>query len=180
VNPTSVPAELDATDFLNIEPIFQELLDREILSSADLERWLLDRSELAAACSESGANLYITMTCDTNDAEAAAAYRDFIENVLPKIKPLDFALDQRQVELASRFDLDPARYAVLGNFLWSSDDSIVGLTRPLTSALCATPHAPHRIGSARRFLVRGCVRLSACAPLAITARGTGGVRHHRW
>jgi oligoendopeptidase F len=113
VNPTSVPTELDATAFENIEPIFQELLEREILSTPDLERWLLDRSELAAACSESGANLYITMTCDTNDTAAAGAYRDFIEQVLPKIKPLDFALDQRQVELTARFDLDSDRYAVL-------------------------------------------------------------------
>ena len=109
----TIPTDLDATRVANIEPIFRELQEREIASADDLERWILDRSELTAACSEALANLYISMTCDTDDEQAAGAYRDFIEQVEPRIKPMEFRLDRRQVELTQRFELDRERYFVL-------------------------------------------------------------------
>mgnify|MGYP001801085874 CR=1 FL=1 len=50
-----VPADLDATTWAAIEPIFVSLRDREVESAAAFEQWLVDRSELEAACSESAA-----------------------------------------------------------------------------------------------------------------------------
>ena len=50
---------------------------------------------------------------DTDDKAASAAYKQFVEDVEPKIKPLQFQLDRRLVELFDRFELDPERYAVL-------------------------------------------------------------------
>ena len=98
-----VPASLDATRFENVEPIIRALLARRVESAADLERWLLDRSELDAACNESRANLYIAMTCDTADPAKAQAYTRFIEEVSPKLEPLAFELDKRQAELSKRY-----------------------------------------------------------------------------
>lgn len=108
-----VPARLDTTDWAQIEPLANALLERPLGSAGELETWLLDRSDLDAACSEGAARLYINMTCDTSDEGASGAYRDYIEQVAPKMKPVAFAMDQKQVEAAERLGMDSGRYAVL-------------------------------------------------------------------
>lgn len=113
ISTTFVPAQLDATRFEALEPLFRGLLERPIKSGAELEAWLLDRSELAAAVSEGRANLYISMSCDTDDTAAQQAYAAYIENVSPKLTPLFFELDRRLVDLAKKFPLDSQRYGVL-------------------------------------------------------------------
>jgi oligoendopeptidase F len=87
-----VPQNLDATRWENIEPLVNALRDRPVSSPAEFQRWLTDRSELDAACSESQATLYINMTCDTQNQEAQQAYTAYIETVAPLLKPASFAL----------------------------------------------------------------------------------------
>ncbi len=108
-----VPADLDATSWNNVSPLFDSLMAREISTVADLEQWLIDRGELEAACSEAQANLYIAMTCDTANEAKKAAYTSFLENVAPKLKPVRFQLDKRQVELTNSLGLSGDRYEVL-------------------------------------------------------------------
>lgn len=105
--------EFDATCWGEIEPRLRELLQRPVESAVELEQWLVDRSEIAAACSEGEANLYINMTCDTGDAGARQAYLDYIEQVAPKLKQMGFELDRRQVALCTRHGLDQGRYLVM-------------------------------------------------------------------
>lgn len=108
-----VPATIDATSWEQIEPLMRALLERPIRTPAELERWLIDRGELDAACSEAQANLYIAMTCHTEDKAKQEAYARYIETVPPKLKPLAFELDKRQVSLSGSIRLDAGRYAVL-------------------------------------------------------------------
>lgn len=108
-----VPADIDTTQWAGIEPLIIDLRDRPVQSAADFETWLIDRSELDAACSEGQANLYIAMTCFTEDQPSQQAYTDYLEAVPPKLKPASFELDKRQVQLAESFPLDQARYGVL-------------------------------------------------------------------
>lgn len=108
-----VPEDIDATKWDNVRPLFEELAKREVSSKDELERWLVDRSELEAACSEAQANLYIAMTCDTASEPKRTAYTNFLENVAPKLKPAGFELDKRQVELFDEFGLGGERYEVL-------------------------------------------------------------------
>lgn len=108
-----VSDDVNAASWEQIEPLLDDLSRRPVNSPAELERWLLDRSDLEAACNEEGANRYITMTCRTDDEAARAAYMHFVEEILPRLKPRWFELDRRQVELASRFPLDRRRYEVL-------------------------------------------------------------------
>lgn len=108
-----MPEGLDATSWEALEPIFNELLNRELRSSADLDQWLIDRSELDAACSESQANLYISMTCSTDDVAAQKSYSDFIENIVPKIKPVSFELDRKLSRVAPALRRPGDRYDVL-------------------------------------------------------------------
>ena len=108
-----VAADIDATDWSQLEPLLNDLLERPVTSPAELEQWLLDRSELDSAIDETGAELHIATTCDTDDEQATAAYMSFIENVVPRLKPLAFELDKRFVELASQHPIDEHRYEVL-------------------------------------------------------------------
>lgn len=108
-----VPEDIDATKWDNVRPLFDELADRQVTSKAELEQWLVDRSELEAACSEAQANLYIAMTCDTASDDKRTAYTNFLETVAPKLKPAGFKLDQRQVAMAEQFGLAGERYEVL-------------------------------------------------------------------
>jgi oligoendopeptidase F len=113
IDSSFVPASLRVSSFADVEPYFKQLIDRPVRSAAELERWIVDRGELAAACSESRADLYISMTCDTDNKEVASAFTRFVEEVDPKLKVAGFELDKKLVELASKVKLDDARYKVL-------------------------------------------------------------------
>lgn len=108
-----VPQTLNGADLAEVRPLYIQLIERPVESAEDFERWLLDRSELDAAVSEAGANLYIAMTCDTGDGAKAKAYTTYIETVPPAVKPLSFRLDRRHVELVGRFPRSGRRYEVM-------------------------------------------------------------------
>jgi len=93
---TFVPPTLDLGDWPQIAPLFDRLETRaaQCQSAADLERWLLDWSELSAALDEESSRRYIAMTCHTDNAEAEKAYLHFVENVEPQLKPRQFALEK--------------------------------------------------------------------------------------
>jgi len=108
-----VPADLDATTWANLQPLYQSLLDRELKCAGCLEGLLLDRSELDATASEAFATLYIAMTCDTEDEAKKKAFLDFVENVQPKLKTISFELDRKIVASPHKTGLDQRRYGVL-------------------------------------------------------------------
>ena len=108
-----VPADIDATNWDNLQPYYQQLLDREFKCSGCLEQFLLDRSELDAAASEAGSNLYITMTCNTEDKNAKDAFLSFVENVEPELKKLSFELNKKVVSSQHIESLDKDRFGVL-------------------------------------------------------------------
>src|SRR5208283_5335285 len=83
-----VPQTIDLGDWPQIAPLFDRLETRAALatSAAELERWLLDWSELNAALDEEASRRYIAMTCHTHSAEAERSYLHFVEHVEPQIK----------------------------------------------------------------------------------------------
>ncbi len=109
-----VPENVDWNDWSAIEPLFDRLdaAVAKAASAAELERWLLDWSELSAALDEESGRRYIAMTCHTDNAEAEKAYLHFVEEVDPKLKPRQFALQQAFVKHPQRGDLPRARYEV--------------------------------------------------------------------
>lgn len=108
-----VAAGFDGASWEAVEPLMVALRDREVGSAAAFERWLLDRSEFDAACAEARANLYIRMTCATDDEGASSAYTRYVEGVMPRMRPLAFELDRKQAALHETFPLDRRRYEVL-------------------------------------------------------------------
>ena len=121
-----VPQHIDFSDFEQIEPLYRALLERPTESTAELERWLLDFSELTAAVDEYGARRYIDKSCHTDDAEIEARFMQFVEQVEPQTKPLYFALQQKFLASPAVSLLNEKRYGVLIR-KWRTD---VELFRP--------------------------------------------------
>ncbi len=67
-----VPEDIDLGEAAQVVALCEKLLARKIDSAADLERWLLDSSELESALDQHGAILYIRMTCQTDDPQRAS------------------------------------------------------------------------------------------------------------
>jgi len=109
-----VPSEIDLGDWPQIAPLFDQLEARmtQARSVADLEKWLLDWSELSAALDEEASRRNIAMTCHTDNAEAEKAYLYFVEHVEPQLKPRQFALEQLYVAHPQRKNLSQPRYEV--------------------------------------------------------------------
>ena len=120
-----VPSAIDLGDWPQIAPLFDQLEKRaaQCQSAADLERWLLDWSELSAALDEEAARRYIAMTCHTDNADAEKAYLHFVETssqnssrASSSLKP--FASRIRCARNYSRFGgasyTSPKRTAVMG------------------------------------------------------------------
>ena len=76
---------IDARKWDEIQPVYQEFLDREIDSAEALEQWLLELGHFDAFVGETGSMLYVEMTCDTENEEIKQAYLDFVEEVQPEL-----------------------------------------------------------------------------------------------
>lgn len=107
-----VSDDFDASSWENIEPYVDDLLNRELTSSDCLETLILDSSNLAEYISETGALLYIGMTCDTEDKEKKDEFLKFVENVRPKLSEFSDKLNRRIVDHVSVDNL-PERYDLM-------------------------------------------------------------------
>ena len=111
---TFVPESVNWSEWNQIEPFFDKLEARaaEAKTHVELERWLLDWSELNAAIDEEGSKRYIAMTCHTDSPEAEKAYLQFVEQIEPQLKPRQFKLAQIFIAHPIRPQLPKARYEV--------------------------------------------------------------------
>ena len=107
-----LPEDFLVTDWAAIEPFFQELQSRAVHTPAELERWLLDRSELEGVLSEDLAWRYIRMTCDTQDPSRAEAFQYFVNEVEPLVAPYDHALNEKMLTSPYLGGLNENRYGV--------------------------------------------------------------------
>src|SRR6188474_1830345 len=92
-----LPGGLAVGSWPDVESFFQQLNERDLPDARALEDWLMDWSELEAAIDEEAAWRYIRMTCDTRDKEAAARYRSFVTDVLPKVEEWKDRLNRKLV-----------------------------------------------------------------------------------
>ena len=107
-----VPDDFDATIWENIEPLTKDLMERQLSCSSCIEGLISDSSELAEHISETGALLYIGMTCDTESEEKKESFLDFMSNIRPKLSEFSDALNRRIVNHSSVDDL-PSRYDLM-------------------------------------------------------------------
>ncbi|QNL50012.1 M3 family oligoendopeptidase [Olivibacter sp. SDN3] len=104
-----VPVNLQIT-WDNLSPLFKELEDRPIRSKEELEKWMLDRSELEAVLEEDFAWRYIRMTCDTTDETLLKNFQYFASEIEPKIAPISNSLNKKLIDSKYRENLDQEKY----------------------------------------------------------------------
>ncbi|WP_169972964.1 M3 family oligoendopeptidase [Tautonia rosea] len=107
-----LPADVSFKTWEQIEPYYQQLLDRPIGSSDELEEWLKDVGELNSAVSQEGSQRYIAMTCQTDDPDREAAHLAFVRDIEPKLKPYLNQLRNRYLDSPHRSGLPTERYHV--------------------------------------------------------------------
>jgi len=108
-----IAEDFKVTEWNEIEPFFNDLLNRKISSKEELEKWFLDRSELEAILSEDMAWRYIRMTCDTENEELRKKYIFFVEEIQPKIAPLSNKLNEMALQSNYLDQLDHIGYNIM-------------------------------------------------------------------
>lgn len=100
-----VPAEANLGNWETVEKIFEDLQNRNLLSSADLEKWLKDLGEFQDCLNEEGSVRYVRMTCKTDDLGIEKNYLDFLEKISEPSKSKFFALSKKYWESPYRSSL---------------------------------------------------------------------------
>jgi oligoendopeptidase F len=106
-----IPAELEIKWEI-LQPVYDELLTREINSVEELEKWLQDRSEIEAALEEDFAWRYIRMTCDTNSEELLQNFQFFATEIEPQIAPYSNKLNEKFVASPYAEKLDGEKFYI--------------------------------------------------------------------
>ena len=105
-----LPENLILSDWETIEPFFKELLERGIHSKEDMEKWLLDMSELEAMLNEDFCWRQIKMTCDTNNKKLEESFNFYCLEIQPKIQPYAFELNKKLINSPFINELDTDKY----------------------------------------------------------------------
>src|ERR1700753_1096683 len=105
-----LPETFAVTDWISLEPYFQDLEQRELGTREALERWLKDMSELEAVVSEDACWRQIRMTCDTENKELEAAFTFFVMEIQPKIQPIADLLNRKMLDNPLTEKLDQQKY----------------------------------------------------------------------
>jgi oligoendopeptidase F len=105
-----IPNDFAVTDWQRLEPFFKDLLERNIETKADLEKWLKDQSELEALVNEDACWRQIKMTCDTENKSLEVAFNFFFMEIQPKIQPYSDALNKKLVNHPLTKELDAEKY----------------------------------------------------------------------
>lgn len=105
-----LPEDYKVTDWKSLEPYFKELLERPIGNYDELEKWLLDMSELEAVVSEDACWRQIKMTCDTENKSLEEAFVFFVTELQPQIQVYADKLNRKLVECPYTAQLDKQKY----------------------------------------------------------------------
>lgn len=107
-----IPENLILNQWIDIEPFFVQLQNRNINSVGELELWLRDVSELQAMISEDVCWKQIRMTCDTENKDYEAAFNFFCMEIEPKIKPYSDILNKKLLASPYLSLLDNEKYEI--------------------------------------------------------------------
>jgi len=130
-----VPNDFEVKDWTGLQPYFENLKNREILSLQDLEKWLLDRSELESILEEAMGWKYIRMTCFTENEEYRNDFNYFVTEVEPLISPEANELDKKALACEFLSELQGEGYELLVKKLKTSADIYREENVPLFSEL---------------------------------------------
>ena len=107
-----VPEDLIINSWDKIKSLFDNLVDREISNTLELEQWMLDQSELSAVLEEDMAWRYIKMNIDTTDKELGERFSFWIKEISPNTAPYSHKLNLKLVNSPYLKDLDQEKYRI--------------------------------------------------------------------
>jgi oligoendopeptidase F len=106
------PDNLDPADWSQIETLYDRLVETNLATAAALEQFLRRWNELGDVLNEEFVRRYFAMTCQTDDADAADAYRYFVTDIVPRRKSREYELERHYLAAPARSQMPAARYAV--------------------------------------------------------------------
>ena len=92
-----IPSEYTFSTWESVQDFYDQLLNREIQSSDELYRLMLDKSELDSIIDEEFRKRYVLCTVETSNKEYAENLEFMYTQVLPKWMPVQFSLTQKLV-----------------------------------------------------------------------------------
>ncbi len=101
-----LPQEFKITVWSKLKPYYNELLRRSIKSTTELERWILDNSELDALFEEELNRRYIVMISNLDDDRAADAFAYAKSEIAPHIKTIKYHLNDKFLNDPLSLELD--------------------------------------------------------------------------
>lgn len=107
-----VSEDLVIDSWQKIQPLFEDLVNREINNVSELEQWMSDRSELSAVLEEDMAWRYIKMNIDTTNKELSEKFHFWIKEISPNIAPYSHKLNVKLIECTYLNDLDADKYQI--------------------------------------------------------------------
>lgn len=96
-----------------VEPVVRALVQQDVTTPAALEAWLLEWSQLSDRMDETSAQLYVNMTCHTDNPEFEKRYLSFMGDVLPAYKEAAQKLREHYVASPARELLPKERYHII-------------------------------------------------------------------
>jgi oligoendopeptidase F len=107
-----VPEDLIIDSWDKIKSLFDNLVERKISSGKELEKWMLDRSELEAVLEEDMAWRYIKMNIDTTDKALGERFSFWIKEISPNTAPYYQKLNLKLVNCPYLKELDQEKYRI--------------------------------------------------------------------
>ena len=111
-NRNFIPTSFTLSNWESVAPFYEDLISRNITTVAELEKWLIDRSELDAFVSENVGWKYIKMNIDTTNEELSKDFHYFINEIEPKIAPINNELNKKFVASPLLSQIDENTYKI--------------------------------------------------------------------
>ncbi len=105
-----LPENFVISDWNSIAPFFEDLAERPLKTVIDLEKWLIDMSELEAVISEDVSWRHIRMTCNTEDKKLQENFTYFMMEIQPKIQPYADKLNRKLIDSPLTSSLNKQKY----------------------------------------------------------------------
>ena len=104
--------EFIVSSWESLEPLFEELLSRDLTNAIDLEEWIKDLSEVEAVLSEETGWRYIRMNIDTTNQEHADAFNVMVAEIDPKAAPYSDKFNKKLLDSPFLKELNSEKYAI--------------------------------------------------------------------
>lgn len=108
-----LPEKIDLTNWIQVEPYYQNLLKQEINSTKALEKWLLDWSELDACLLEELMRFTKSSSSNSSELNMQRQYHTFIDASPDKVWLCEQNLRSKYLDCPYRSLLDAKRYVML-------------------------------------------------------------------